>query len=61
VSPHVRALDAIDPSDPMFLRIAAGGTTTSLILPGSFNVVGGEALAVKHLQFDRPSITRMVF
>jgi hypothetical protein len=34
ITPYVRTIDAINPSDEMFLRISSGGVTTSLILPG---------------------------
>ena len=42
-TPAVRALDAFDPEDPAIARTVAGGVTTALILPGSGNVVGGQA------------------
>lgn len=45
-TPAVRALDAFDPEDPAIARSVAGGVTTALILPGSGNVVGGQALYV---------------
>lgn len=32
----------------MIKRIMSGGVTSSLILPGSANVIGGEAFAIKH-------------
>ena len=34
ITPFVRTIDAINPSDEMFERIASGGVTASLILPG---------------------------
>ncbi len=43
ITPAVRALDAFDPEDPAIARTVAGGVTTALILPGSGNVVGGQA------------------
>ncbi|KAI9333372.1 hypothetical protein DFJ73DRAFT_896103, partial [Zopfochytrium polystomum] len=48
--PQVRALDAIDAQDPGFDAILSGGVTTSLILPGSALLMGGEAVAVKMLR-----------
>ncbi|BFZ63283.1 hypothetical protein YB2330_004404 [Saitoella coloradoensis] len=48
ITSQMRSLDGINPSDQMFLRIASGGVTTSLVLPGSANNMGGEAFAVKH-------------
>ena len=46
-TPAVRAIDAFDPEDAAIARAVAGGVTTSLILPGSGNVIGGQALYVK--------------
>ncbi|MSP93380.1 MAG: amidohydrolase [Myxococcales bacterium] len=46
-TPMVRAIDAFDPEDPAIARAVAGGVTTALILPGSGNVMGGQALYVK--------------
>lgn len=46
-TPAVRALDAFDPEDPAIARTLAGGVTTALILPGSGNIVGGQAFYVK--------------
>jgi hypothetical protein len=34
ITPFVRTIDAINPSDEMLYRISSGGVTTSLILPG---------------------------
>ncbi|KAF7556433.1 hypothetical protein G7Z17_g1401 [Cylindrodendrum hubeiense] len=49
ITPFVRALDAFKPYDPAIKIIASGGVTSSLILPGSANIVGGEAYVVKNL------------
>ena len=38
ITPYVRTLDAINPSDEMLYRISSGGVTTSLILPGFVSV-----------------------
>lgn len=46
-TPAVRAIDAFDPEDAAIARAVAGGVTTALILPGSGNVIGGQALYVK--------------
>jgi len=48
VTPFVRAIDGLDPFDPQYQVIKSGGVTTSLILPGSANNIGGEAYVVKH-------------
>lgn len=47
-TPYVRSLDAINPLDPQIRVIKSGGVTTSLILPGSGNNIGGEAFVLKH-------------
>ncbi|RIA84710.1 hypothetical protein C1645_783560 [Glomus cerebriforme] len=47
LTPFVRAKDAINPSDPAIRIISSGGITTSLILPGSGNLMGGEGYVIK--------------
>lgn len=47
-TPMVHAIDALKPYDVAVGRIAAGGVTSSLILPGSNNLIGGEAVTVKN-------------
>ena len=49
LSPMVRALDAMKAYDIAATLIASGGITSSLILPGSANIMGGEAYPVKNL------------
>jgi len=46
--PQLRAVDALDPRDPAFLLILQGGVTTSQIMPGSGDTMGGEGALVKH-------------
>ncbi|ORZ24343.1 hypothetical protein BCR42DRAFT_402733 [Absidia repens] len=46
-TPFVRVFDAFNPSDNGIKIVASGGITTSLILPGSGNLMGGEAAVVK--------------
>lgn len=48
ITPFVRALDGFKPYDPAIKIIASGGVTSSLVLPGSANIVGGEAYLVKN-------------
>lgn len=48
ITPYVRSLDAINPLDHQIQVIKSGGVTTSLILPGSGNNMGGEAFVIKH-------------
>src|SRR5262249_19823237 len=43
----VRAVDSIWFEDPGMLRAVAGGVTTIQVLPGSANVIGGEAAILK--------------
>ncbi|KAJ3128445.1 hypothetical protein HK100_009166 [Physocladia obscura] len=45
--PQMRAIDAFDPLDKSIDLIVAGGVTTSLILPGSSTLMGGEGFAIK--------------
>ncbi|KAI8972923.1 hypothetical protein BDB01DRAFT_808623 [Pilobolus umbonatus] len=46
-TPYVRVIDALSPTDPGIRIVASGGITTSLILPGSANLMGGEAAVIK--------------
>ncbi|GAQ45731.1 hypothetical protein AtubIFM55763_004841 [Aspergillus tubingensis] len=52
ITHFVRAIDGFTPSDPTIKIIASGGVTSSLVLPGSANIVGGEAYPVKNLPFS---------
>ncbi len=47
VSPHLRAIDAIDPSDANFEYARKGGVTTVCTGPGSSNAMGGTFVAMK--------------
>lgn len=47
-SSMMRVLDALKPYDEGARVVASGGITTSLILPGSANLIGGEAMPVKN-------------
>ncbi|SES92145.1 amidohydrolase [Anaerobranca gottschalkii] len=46
-TPHLRAIDAINPMDSAFVDAYKGGITTVVSGPGSANVIGGLALAMK--------------
>ncbi|WP_368503669.1 amidohydrolase [Alkalihalophilus sp. As8PL] len=46
-TPHVRAIDGINPFDRGFEDARAAGVTTVQIMPGSANVIGGEMSIVK--------------
>ena len=47
ITPYVRSLDGFDPLDQQIQWIKSGGVTTSLVLPGSGNNIGGEAFVLK--------------
>ncbi|KAG2214564.1 hypothetical protein INT45_014298, partial [Circinella minor] len=46
-TPYVRVIDAINPIDPAIKLVSSGGVTTTLVLPGSDNLMGGEAAVIK--------------
>ncbi|KAI9743083.1 MAG: hypothetical protein M1818_003378 [Claussenomyces sp. TS43310] len=48
LTPFVRSLDSMKSYDPATAVIASGGITTSLILPGSANIMGGEGFLIKN-------------
>lgn len=48
ITPYVRSIDGIQPGDNQIQVIKSGGVTTSLVLPGSGNNIGGEAYVIKH-------------
>lgn len=47
VTPHMRALDGINPEDMGFEDARSAGVTTIFVLPGSANVVGGQPVCLK--------------
>lgn len=47
LTPQVRAVDSFDPEDASIARAVAAGVTTALVLPGSGNAMGGQALYIK--------------
>ncbi len=47
ITPHLRAIDAINPDDLGFKDAATAGITSLLTGPGSGNVIGGQNLVVK--------------
>jgi imidazolonepropionase-like amidohydrolase len=47
ITPYVKSIDGFDPLSPAIRLIKSGGVTTSLILPGSGNNMGGEAFVLK--------------
>jgi len=47
LSPHLRAIDAIEPRDPALVEARNAGVTTMCVGPGSANVLGGTFIALK--------------
>lgn len=47
VTPHLRAIDAVNPFDEAFQNARAAGVTTIVTGPGSANVFGGQFAALK--------------
>lgn len=52
ITPHLRAIDAINPRDEAFENAIKGGVTTAATGPGSANVIGGVFSVIK-LHGDR--------
>ncbi|CAG8677268.1 24161_t:CDS:10 [Cetraspora pellucida] len=59
ITSYVRAQDAINPNDPAIRIITSGGVTTSLVLPGSGNLMGGEGFVIKMRPVDTMSVDDM--
>jgi imidazolonepropionase-like amidohydrolase len=59
VTPHMMMLDAFDYRAKDIYRSLAGGVTTSLLLHGSANMIGGQAIVIKHKYGE--SRDRMLF
>ena len=57
-TPHLRAIDAANPTDRCFSEAAAAGVTTVLTGVGSANPIGGEFIAIK--TFGSPRIDKRV-
>ena len=47
VTPHMRVIDGINPMSPDFEKARRGGVTSVCVAPGSANVIGGTACAIK--------------
>lgn len=47
LTPHLRAMDAVNPMDPAFHDAIIGGITSLMTGPGSSNVVGGQSMFLK--------------
>jgi imidazolonepropionase-like amidohydrolase len=48
VTPQMMMKDAFDYNDKLIYHALAGGVTTSLLLHGSANMIGGQAIVIKH-------------
>jgi imidazolonepropionase-like amidohydrolase len=48
VVPHMMMIDAFDYTDKAIYRALAGGVTTSLLLHGSGDMIGGQAVVIKN-------------
>jgi imidazolonepropionase-like amidohydrolase len=48
ITPQMMMQDAFDYQDKAIYRALAGGVTTSLLLHGSANMIGGQAVVIKH-------------
>ncbi len=58
ITPHLRALDAVNPDDQAFGELLAAGVTTVLTGPGSANLVGGQWICLKTV--PKPSVEQMI-
>ncbi|MDA8144839.1 MAG: amidohydrolase [Thermaerobacter sp.] len=47
VTPHLRAIDGINPADAGFTDALRGGVTAAWVAPGSANVLGGEGVTLR--------------
>jgi imidazolonepropionase-like amidohydrolase len=47
ITPHVRALDAINPRDQGLADARSAGVTTACVTPGSANAICGQAVVIK--------------
>ncbi|OZJ07021.1 hypothetical protein BZG36_00014 [Bifiguratus adelaidae] len=60
ITPYVRTIDAFNPSDKAIPIVVSGGVTTALVLPGSGNLIGGEAFPFKLAQPETLSVEDML-
>jgi imidazolonepropionase-like amidohydrolase len=49
VTPYLQALDGVNLLDLAFADALRGGVTRSMSMPGSANIIGGQAVFLKHL------------
>ncbi|KAG0230274.1 hypothetical protein BGW42_001072 [Actinomortierella wolfii] len=60
MTPFVRSIDGFNPSDVARKWVVSGGVTSVLVLPGSGNIMGGEAYAFKLRKVDTLSTEDML-
>ncbi|KAF8893823.1 carbohydrate esterase family 9 protein [Infundibulicybe gibba] len=60
IQPWLRSLDGLNTHDESYLLSIAGGVTTSLILPGSANAIGGQAFVIKLRETNERTPTSML-
>ncbi|KAF8274395.1 carbohydrate esterase family 9 protein [Lactarius quietus] len=60
ILPWLRSLDGLNTHDQSYTLSIAGGVTTALILPGSVNVIGGQAFMIKLRKTAEQSPTAML-
>ena len=58
ITPHLRALDAVNPGERAFKELVQAGVTTVLTGPGSANVIGGQWICIKTA--PKPTIDEMI-
>jgi len=58
ITPHLRAIDGLNPGDQAFEEIVAAGVTTVLTGPGSANLIGGQWVCIKTM--PKSSVEEMV-
>ena len=68
VTPHIRALDGVNPMDAAFHDAIMAGITSIMTGPGSSNVVGGQSLFMKvqgrcmeHMVVKAPAAMKIAF
>lgn len=68
VTPHLRAVDAVNPMDPAFHDAILAGITSLMTGPGSSNVVGGQSVFMKvqgrcmdHMVIKAPAAMKVAF
>ncbi|KAI0085133.1 carbohydrate esterase family 9 protein [Irpex rosettiformis] len=60
ILPWLRALDALNTHDDAYQLSISGGVTTSLVLPGSANAIGGQGVLIKLRRTEERSPTSLL-